>query len=89
MRLAMRVEAAMLMGNGIWKVRAAVVERTLWAARWVDDIHDAARVRISKARNSARTMTRPGRASRIIGPQLRREAREKPPQQSRPRMKYT
>lgn len=34
MRFATRVEEAMDIGKGIWKVIPAMVERTLWAARW-------------------------------------------------------
>ena len=48
------------------------VERTDWAARWVVPKKEAARVRISKARHSASTITRPGRARRTMGSQFLR-----------------
>src|SRR2546423_15046270 len=79
MRLAIRVLAATDNGKGIWKVIEIKVLSTLWAARWVDEKKLAARVKISKARNSASTMTKPGRASLIMGSQFRKARVVNPP----------
>lgn len=87
MKFAILVEAAIDIGNGNWYVVAAIVDRTDCAARCAPERYDAASVRISKARNSARTMMRPGMASLIIGHQFWSAEREKPPQHSRPSTK--
>lgn len=81
-RFAIRVLAAMERGKGIWKVMAEMVPRTDWAARIVVPRCDDARVRSSKARTSASTITRPGRARRIIGSQLWKARVVKPFQHS-------
>ena len=88
-RFAIRVEAAMEIGKGMLKVRVVRVERTDWAARWAVEKREAARVRISKARTSASTIRRPGRARRIMGNQFVRARLVRPGQQERPLMKRT
>ncbi len=50
---------------------------------------EEARVRISKARTSAKTIRRPGRARRIMGSQFEKARRVRPGQQIRPEMKRT
>lgn len=68
MRLATRVEAAMAMGKGIWKVVEVMVMRMDCVARYSEPNWPVARVRISKANHSASTMIIPGMDRRIIGP---------------------
>lgn len=78
-RFAIRVLAAMEMEKGKDQVMSMRLAMMDWAAR----------VRISKADSSAITMTRPGMASRIIGPQRRKASGVKPPQHWRPWMRRT
>ena len=80
MRFAIRVEEAMDRVKGSWNVKTLRVPRTDCAANAVVPKKDEAKVRISKARNSASIMTRLGMASRIMGIQLWRARRVKPGQ---------
>ena len=89
MRLAMRVEAATLIGKGIWKVIPVMDPSTDCAASSVGPSHDELSVRISKARNSASTMTRPGSASFTMGIQFLSALLSKPPQHWYPSMNLT
>lgn len=89
MRFATRVLPEIERGKGTWNIILAMVERTDWAAKGVVPRYDDAKVSTSKARHSASTITRPGKASRIIGPQLRKALVVNPLQHSAPSMKYT
>ena len=85
----MRVLLAIERGKGIWNVILEMVPRTDCAASLSVPRYDAANVRISNERHSASTMTRPGRASWIIGYQFVKARLVSPPQHSDPAMNLT